>query len=243
MSAAMPVPVPTHVLPAWFRSLGISFRELPPLELGFGTGRDQYRLFPYPGPADDEIMAMFCEWRTADFFDVDTGPHLAIGLRGPTETEPHRGRGLAIGILANAVTLPENPDQPVPLFAGCPDPPGGPSMFVEDFSRNDGEAPIPEWQLSRGVGLPGLAGNGRYRIDLRVSRQRAHAAVWQVRRHSDTPYAFLGEVFSEEGAVREELPGDRGIGNAFIGTGFADPRTHSRVESIFLAHWKSRNHR
>jgi hypothetical protein len=172
--------IPTGDLPSYFQSNGIAFKAVDPLGLGFGHGNKQYRLFSYPGPADDETMALFCEWHTEDFFEVDTGPHVAIGMRGPIEDDPHRGRGLAIGILANEVSDPDDPDHPVPLFKGCPDAPGGPSFFIEDFSLNDGVAPIRKWQLSLGHDLPQLQGNGIYRIDIHVSLGQVWVGVWKV---------------------------------------------------------------
>ena len=153
---------------------------MDPLELGFGHGREQYRLYNYPAPADDETMGVFCEWHTEDYFEVDSGPHVAIGMRGPVEADPHRGRGLAIGILANHVPNPDDPDKPIQLFKGCPDAPGGPSFFIEDFTVCDGKNPISEWQLSYGKSLPGLQGHGIYRIDIHVSRESVWAGVWQV---------------------------------------------------------------
>jgi hypothetical protein len=238
--------VPSAELPAYFRSRGIAYSAQDSVALGFGQGKDQYRLFSYPGPANDETMGLFCEWHTEDFFDVDSGPHVAIGLRGPTETEPHRGRGLAIGILANETRLPENPEQPIPLFRGCPDPPGGPAFFVEDFSRNDGLRPVKDWQLSPGRHLPQLQGNGTYRIDIHVSRSHVWALVWQVTQtRAGVEYRFLDQVACSDkglgfaGAPCMQEAEDQGRGNAFIGQGFADPENKSWVDNIYLAHWKN----
>ena len=89
--------VPTQDLPFFFRSNGIAFTAAGSLKLGFGRGNDQYRLYNYSGPAEDETMGIFFELHTEDFFEVDSGPHVAIGLRGPVREDPHRGRGLAIG--------------------------------------------------------------------------------------------------------------------------------------------------
>jgi hypothetical protein len=200
-------------------------------------------------------MAVFCEWHTGDFFEVDTNPHIAIGMRGPDKEQPHRGRGLAIGILANRVNKPEDPENPIPLFKGCPDPPGGPSFFIEDFTRNDGNTPIPEWQLSLGNGLPQLQGNNIYRIGVQVSVDRVWVDVWQViekpsvNTKATRDYVLLGQA--EYPDERLELGGncvsscqenelDRGRGNAFIGSGFADPETRSWVDNIHIAHWKTR---
>lgn len=246
--------VRTQDLPSYFRSNGIAFTALGSLSLGFGQGNDQYRLYAYPAPADDETMGLFCEWHTRDFFDVDTGPHVAIGLRGPTQQSPHSGRGLAIGILANEVSLPEAPDHPVPLFVGCPDPPGGPSFFIEDFTLNDGINPVSAWQLSPGRHLPRLQGGGIYRIDIHVSKDQVWAGVWKVTetRAGDgsvsRDYRFLDQVACTDtwpGMVGQkasncpEAPADRGQGNAFIGSGFASPETRSRVDNVYIAHWKN----
>jgi hypothetical protein len=246
--------VPTEKLHERLRSKGIAFTALPPLKLGFGQGNDQYRFYEYPGPADDETMALYCEWHTEDFFNVDSGPHLAIGMRGPTLSEPHRGRGLAIGILANAAVDPANRDALIPLFEGCPDAPGGPSFFIEDFSRNDGAAAVCDWQLSRGRELPQLQRDGVYRIDIHVSAFHVWAAVWKVTARRSLlgarkrRYDLLGETcclpdgpgFSGD-PLRPcpEHPVDRGQGNAFIGTGFAHPDTRSWVDNITIAHWKN----
>ena len=243
--------VPTGSLESYFLSRGIDFTRAGSLKLGFGHGKEQYRLYPYPGPADDETMGVFCEWHTEDYFEVDSGPHLAIGIRGPVKHDPHRGRGLAIGILANRSN---DPDQPVALFKGCPDPPGGPSFFIEDFTVCDGKTPICEWQLSTGQDLPELRGHGIYRIDIHVARDSVWAAVWQVRiNHSTDGESGREYIFMSETSCPDRSPGvggsvigtggevlqDRGRGNAFIGTGFSDPQTRSHVENIFIAHWKN----
>lgn len=246
--------VPTETLAAWFASSGITFSELESLELGFGHGVEQYRFYPYPAPADDETMGVFCEWHTEDYFEVDSGPHIAIGMRGPVVEDPHRGRGLALGILANRTANPNDPDHPIPLFQGCPDPPGGPAFFIEDFTVCDGKAPICQWQLSCGQALPALQGYGIYRIDIHVSRDSVWAGVWQVRTsHSEDgqmtrEYTFLAETCCPDtnagssksliGKGGEDVQ-DRGKGNAFIGTGFSEPKTRSRIENIFIAHWKN----
>lgn len=246
--------VPTENLASYFRSRDIAFKKIDPLELGFGHGREGYRLYNYPAPADDETMGVFCEWHTEDYFEVDSGPHIAIGMRGPVEADPHRGRGLAIGILANHVPNPDDPDKPIQLFKGCPDAPGGPSFFIEDFTVCDGKTPISEWQLSHGKGLPGLQGHGIYRIDIHVSRECVWAGVWQVftkrseNGETSRDYSFLGQTYcpDTEPGFTSNMKGmgvedalDRGRGNAFIGTGFSDPDTRSRVENIFIAHWRN----
>jgi hypothetical protein len=246
--------VPTENLASYFLSRGIAFTTQKPIKLGFGHGHDQYRLDPYPGPADDETMGVFCEWHTEDYFDVDSGPHFAIGMRGPVEADPHRGRGLAIGILANRAINPDDPNHPIPLFKGCPDPPGGPSFFIEDFTICDGKTPISEWQLSKGKCLPELQGNGIYRIDVHVSRDSVWAGVWQVTIDRSVEgeitrdYTFMGQTVSPDSdpEIAANIRGmgvedmlDRGQGNVFIGTGFSDPNSRSRVENIFIAHWKN----
>lgn len=246
--------VPTEKLASYFTSRGIAHKALEPLKLGFGHGRDQYRFYDYPGPADNETMGVFCEWHTEDYFEVDSGPHVAIGMRGPVEADPHRGRGLAIGILANQVIIPDDPDNPVPLFKGCPDPPGGPSFFIEDFTICDGNTPICEWQLSEGQCLPELQGNRIYRIDIHVSRDNVWAGVWEVviNRSADVElsreYTFLGQTAcpdTETGFAANTINMcgedtlDRGQGNAFIGTGFSDSNTRSWIENIFISHWRN----
>ena len=200
-------------------------------------------------------MAVFCELHTENYFEVGTSPHIAIGLRGPVKEDPHRGRGLAIGILANRMYTLEDPDQPVELFKGCPDPPGGPSFFIEDFTINEGTAPIRDWQLSPGRDLPQLRGNGIYRIDIHVSKDEVWAGIWKVSKpQSDNglavpAYTFLGQAScSEKGPAYGGKPGtpcpehelDRGQGNVFIGTGFSDPETRAWIDNICIAHWKNR---
>ncbi len=246
--------VPTEDLPSYFSDNGMSHRALGPLGLGFGHGNDQYQLYPYPAPADDETMGVFCEWHTADYFEVDTGPHVAIGMRGPLFEDPHLGRGLAIGILANKLIRREDPEHPVELFKGCPEPPGGPAFFIEDFTICDGTTAIKEWQLSLGQHLPQLLGNGIYRIDIHVSLSNVWAGVWEVSKsHSaggvvTRGYTFLGQTGCSNhgpGPGGDPYPArrvdalDRGQGNAFIGTGFSDPETSSRIENIYIAHWKN----
>jgi hypothetical protein len=242
--------VPTEDLPTYFASRGIAYEDVGALSLGFGHGRPQYRLYSYPAPAIDETMGVFCEWHTEDFFAINTGPHFAIGMRGPSQDDPHRGRGLAIGILSNQTSHADNPNQPVPLFRGCPDPPGGPACFIEDFTGNDGVAPARNWQLSLGQKLPLLCGNGIYRLDIHVSHSHVWAGVWKVSIQPDTEnkptrnYTFLAQT-----ACPDNTPGfgnsprtallDQGRGNAFIGSAFADPQTRSWVDNIYIAHWKT----
>jgi hypothetical protein len=250
---APPQLIPSEDLPAHFLSHGIQFKKNAALELNFGHGNDQYRLYRYPGPTHDETMGIFFEWHTMDFFAVDSGPHLGIGLRGPVEEDPHRGRGLAIGILASHMNNPEDSEHPVQLFKGCPGPPGGPSFFIEDFSKNDGIAAIPEWQLSLGQQLPALKANQVYRIDIHVSSGHVWAAVWQITNGpmtngvSERSYTFLAQTTCSENALGfsgditapcPQTTTDRGRGNAFIGTAFADPETRSRVDNIHIAHWR-----
>jgi len=248
--------VRTEDLPSHFLANNIAYVSAGSLTLGFGKGNDQYRLYPYPGPADDETMAVFCEVHTEDFFEADSGPHIGIGMRGPVKDDPHRGRGLAIGILASHIIDPDDPENPVLLFKGCPGPPGGPSCFIEDFSINDGIAPIEDWQLSLGKCLPQLQGNSTYRIDVHVSLGNVWAGVWKVTsKQSDADlaereYTFLGQVAcSDEAPGYSGQPGlpcpesapDRGRGNVFIGSAFADPETSSRVDNIYIAHWKNQS--
>ena len=245
--------VPTRDLPYHFHSNGIAYTQVNRLNLGFGSGNDQYRLYPYPGPADDETMGVFCELHTENYFEVDTSPHIAIGMRGPLKEDPHRGRGLAIGILANRMANPEDPDHPIELFKGCPDAPGGPSFFIEDFTINEGTRPITEWQLSRGHDLPQLRGNSVYRLDIHVSSSDVWAGVWKVTNQpSDNDltvpvYTFLGQTACsadmpacsgnpDSPCPEDEL--DRGKGNVFIGSGFSDPETRAWIDNIYIAHWK-----
>jgi hypothetical protein len=202
-------------------------------------------------------MGLFCEWHTGNFFEVDSGPHLGIGLRGPVKEHPHRGRGLAVGILASQMGDPDNPDNVVPLFKGCPDWPGGPSFFLEDFTVNDGSTAIEKWQLSLGKHLPHLHGNGVYRIDIHVSWDKVWAGIWKVEKTRSpegllTPdYAFMGQAFwPDEGTgvgahFKSSYPediNDRGHGNVFIGSGFADPENNARVDNIYIAHWRNKSH-
>lgn len=245
---SVPQLIPTRELPGYFRSRGIEYRACGSQPLGFGQDKPQYRFHEYPAPADDETMGLFCEWHTRDFFDVDTGPHVAIGLRGTVADDPHRGRGLAIGILAGNMPSPDNPELMASLFKGCPDWPGGPAFFVEDFSLNDGTAPVESWQLSPGRHLPDLLGSSVYRIDIHVSRDHVWAGVWKVVEDAvsnERRYDFLDQVACSDkhpgfsGSPCPEQPQDRGRGNAFIGSGFADPDNRSSVGNIYLAHWKS----
>ena len=246
--------VPTKDLPSYFQSNGIAYQQVGSLALGFGHGNEQYRLYSYPGPADDETMGVFCELHTENYFEVDTGPHIAIGLRGPVKQDPHRGRGLAIGILASQLINPEDPDHPLELFKGCPPPPGGPSFFIEDFTINEGTAPIRQWQLSPGQDLPQLRGYGIYRLDIHVSKDQVWAGIWEVSKQGSgkdeagPDYSFLGQA-----SCTDEGPGysgnpcspcpeddlDRGQGNVFIGTGFSDPETSCWIDNIYIAHWKN----
>ena len=250
----LPRLVRTEDLPSYFLSNGITYAAVGSLQLGFGKGNEQYQLYPYPGPADDETMAVFCEVHTENFFEVETGPHIGIGMRGPVKDDPHRGRGLAIGILASHMINPDDPENPVQLFKGCPAPPGGPSFFIEDFSKNDGIAPIADWQLSLGQLLPQLQANNIYRIDVHVSLGNVWAGVWEViKRQSgdgvvERDYLFLGQVAcSDEAPAYSGNPGlpcpesapDHGRGNVFIASAFADPETKSWVDNIYIAHWKN----
>ena len=248
--------VPTEKLASYFSSRGIAHKTVEPLKLGVGHGRDQYRCYDYPGPADDETKGVLCECHTEYYIEDESGPHVAIGMRGPLQTDPHRGRGLAIGILANKVVNADDPNNPVPLFKGCPDPPGGPSFFIEDFTVCDGKAPICDWQLSQGKCLPELQGHGVYRIDIHVSRESVWAGVWQVVIHRSADgalgreYRFMGQTDcpdTESGFAETAINSggedslDRGQGNAFIGTGFSDPNTRSWIDNIYIAHWRNKS--
>ena len=245
-------PVPARLLPGWFRDHGIEYRSVPDLKLAFGHGNPQYRLWSYPAPTEDETMGVYFEWHTEDYFDVDTEPHLAVGMRGPTRSHPHRGRGLAIGILANSMIDPETPDRPVALFRGCPDLPGGPSCFIEDFTNNNPGVPAEDWQLSVGKPLPQLRGNRVYRIDLEVGDERVWAGVWEIKKQQTRTgemqhaYTYLGEVISPDPARSLKRTScvieaaDRAVGNVFIGSGFADPETTSWIGQLHIAHWKNR---
>ena len=237
-------PIATQALASHFREQGVSFERQPRLELGFGAGRAQYRFMDYALPGPGFTMGIFFEWHTRDFFDAPHGPHLAVGIRGPLEEDPHRGRGLAIGILAGDTPDPADPNARQPLFEGCPPYPGGPSCFIEDFTINEGTAPIPTWQMTYGKDLPELGNEGIYRIDILVSTGNTKAAVWQVHRGSE--YRLIGQADCRDGgpasthcpdAPCPELSEDAGIGNAFIGTGFASPVTRSFADNIYLAHW------
>lgn len=250
----MPRLVPTEDLSAYFKSNRIAYTAQGSLQLGFGHGNDQYRLYDYPGPTDDETMGVFCELHIENLFEVDTGPHIGIGMRGPVNNDPHRGRGLAIGILASHLDNPEQADDPIQLFKGCPGPPGGPSFFIEDFSINDGAAAIEDWQLSPGQALPQLQGYGVYRIDVHVSLGQVWAGIWKVtKKHSSDStavksYTFLGQLGCCDEAPGysgnpespcPELAADKGQGNVFIGSAFADPETSSWIDNIYIAHWKN----
>jgi hypothetical protein len=241
----MPEPVPTACLAGHFREAGVPFVRHGRLDLGFGEAMPQYRFFEYALPGPGQTMGMFFEWHTADFFDAASGPHLAVGLRGPLQHDPHRGRGLAIGILASHAPDPAEPGRRLPLFAGCPEPPGGPAFFLEDFSINEGTAPVESWQLSCCKHAAKLRNDRCYRIDLHVSSDTAWAGVWLVE-DSGAVYIPMGQTHCGEcgpGAYADgsrpcpELPEDRGVGNAFIGTGFADPSNRSWIDNLYIAHW------
>jgi hypothetical protein len=113
---------------------------------------------------------------------------------------------------------------------------------------------VRDWQLSAGQDLPELRGNCIYRIDIHVSRDLVWAGIWQVKinrtgiAEAARAYHFLGQAtgpdsefspgFNHAGKGCENVS-DRGRGNVFIGTGFSDPHTRSRVENIYFAHWKN----
>ena len=238
-------PVSSADLDAHFRERGILFEQQPRIALGFGEGHPQYRFMEYALPGPGHVMGIFFEWHTEDFFSSPDGPHLAVGIRGPVEDDPHRGRGLAIGILASDAPDPADSEKRIRLFEGCPPAPGGPSYFIEDFSINEGTAPIPSWQMTDGKAMPELANGGVYRIDIHVSTGTTWAGIWQVM-EDGRAYRPLGQASCCEGGPASqdgppgpcpELPEDIGIGNAFIGTGFASPATKSFADNIYLAHW------
>jgi hypothetical protein len=242
--------VPASRLPEFFDGHALGWRKQEKLNLGFGAGNDAYRLWSYPAPADDETMGIFFEWHTEDYFDVDSSPHVAIGLRGPLPHDPHRGRGLAIGILSSHMPDPHNPERLIALFDGCPPYPGGPAFFIEDFTINEGVAPARAWQFSKGRPLPGLQGHRHYRVDVHVSKQQVWAGVWMLtqNRRGRPVATFLDQTSctgdmpasaDDPDAPCPELDEDRGVGNAFIGTGFSDPETRSWIDQIFIAHWKN----
>jgi hypothetical protein len=227
-----PDAVPAEHLTGWLRARGIACRGLPRLRVGFGTGRAQYRLERYPDPGPDGVLAMVFEWHTADFFCSPQAAHLAAGLCGPLPEDPHRGRGLALGMLCNRGPGPDG--APTTLFRGCPDPPGGPAMFIEDFTINEGTRPAADWQLSDCVRLPELAGDGVYRVEIQVSVSAVWAGVWRRAGAGNPDYRWLGETASR-GLAAE--PGARA--NAFIGQGFAREDNHSWIDHWTLAHWRT----
>ncbi len=244
----IPLFVPSDELPDYFSNNALGWQRQAKLDLGFGQGNDAYRLWSYPAPANDETMGIFFEWHTEDYFKPGSSPHVAIGLRGPVVDDPHRGRGLAIGILSSHMPDPQNPEKMLELFSGCPPYPGGPAFFIEDFTINEGTAPAVEWQFSPGRHLPELRNNRCYRVDVHVSKDQVWAGVWMLSDNSNE-VKFLGQNScsgdmpasraSSEGPC-PELPEDRGVGNAFIGTGFSDPKTSSWIDRIHIAHWKNR---
>lgn len=231
--AAAPSPVPAGELSDWLTRHGIAHRRLPSLALGFGAGQAQYRLETYPDPGADGVVAMVFEWHTRDFFEAPQAAHIAAGLCGPLPEDPHRGRGLAIGVLSNRGSAPDGTS--IDLFQGCPDPPGGPSMFIEDFTINEGTRPPVEWQLSEGVLLPDLAGHRVYQVEIQVSRSAVWAGVWHRDPAAVNGYRWLGET----GCTG--LPPEPGARvNAFIGQGWARDNNDSRIEHWTLCHWATR---
>lgn len=246
MSATdFPQPVPASNLPRFFTDRGVAYSRYGRLQLGFGPAQPQYRFFDYSLPGPGQTMGIFLEWYTEDFFNSPHGPHLAVGLRGPLESDPHRGRGLAIGILASHAPDPSTPGHMLPLFAGCPEPPGGPAFFIEDFSINEGTAPVTSWQMSRCQNAENLGNAGTYRIDIHVSTLNVWTGIWK-RQPDREAYLPVGQASCCDGSSGEpggcagpcpELPADTGMGNAFIGTGFADPDNRSYIDNIFIAHW------
>lgn len=234
--------IPTAALAGFFHQRHIAHRQYPRLALGFGVGRPQYQLFNYALPSDQCTMGLFFEWHTADYFDAPANAHLAVGCRGPLASDPHRGRGLALGMLSNAATNEHG--QAVPLFSGCADPPGGPALFLEEFTVNDGHHAINDWQLSEALQLPRLRGDAVFRVDLLVTRTGVEASVWERQGqrydwlgHRSTglhPPAGRGVGPHPHAGLHEE---DQGVGNAFIGNGFAREDNRSIIDSLFIAHW------
>jgi hypothetical protein len=245
-AARQPRLVASHDLAGHFRQHGMVFAQHPPLALGFGHGRDQYRLYEFGLPHEQGTMGIFFEWHTADFFAAPENAHLAIGLRGPLASDPHRGRGLAVGMFSGDTRDAQGKRQP--LFAGCAPAPGGPAMFIEEFTVNEGRQPIAAWQLSQAQALPQLRGDAVYRVDIHVSPGAVWAAIWQRHGSRDQPgYRFLaatgthlhppawsgGRLHPASGLHKE----DRGVGNAFIGNGFARPDNRSTIEQLHIAYW------
>lgn len=248
MAEPLPGPrlIPAADLAGYFRQQRIPFAEYPPLELGFGHGRDQYRLYDFKLPYEHVTMGLFFEWHTADFFDAPQNAHLAIGLRGPLAADPHRGRGLALGMLASETR--DAAGRTIPLFCGCAPPPGGPAMFIEEFTINDGRRPIPEWQLSHAQHLPALRGNAVFRVDIHASPTSVWAGIWERTGNDDQhDYRFMATTGTHlhppltpgghphpASGVHEE---DREVGNAFIGNGFARPDNCSIIKQLHIAYW------
>jgi hypothetical protein len=246
----LPPLIPTDELTTHFAAQRIACKSCGDLELGFGAGNPHYRLYDYPAPASDETMGVFFEWHTEDFFSV-TGGHLAVGLNGPLPDDPHRGRGLAIGHFAGWIPDPDQPGKRLAQFPGCPGHPGGPSMFLEEFTVNEGRAAAREWQLTPGRQMDQLVDGRIYRIDIHVSRTNVWAGVWQ--KHMSSRSGAIAYTFLDQVSCRDRLPfddqrpappchrhpDDRDCGNAFIGTAFADPETRSCVRHIHIAHWQA----
>lgn len=244
-----PRPVPSPRLASHFRDHGIAHRKLEPLGLGFGPGQDQYALYEYPAPAPEETLGIFFDWHTKDFFSGTQAAHLAVGLRGPLPDDPHRGRGLAIGQFAAWAPNPDGANGKTALFDGCAPHPGGPALFIEEFTINEGTAPIVDWQMTPGVALPALADNGIYRVDLHVSFTNVWAGVWQVDGPADDvdSYRFLAQLSCDAAppfSDGRQPPSarihadDEHVGNAFVGNAFGEVDTRSQVESLVLAHWR-----
>ena len=100
-----------------------------------------------------------------------------------------------------------------------------------------------------------MQGNSIYRIGVQVSLDRVWIDVWQVIEKRSLEgkvirdYVLLGQADSPDegleidgntGLSGQEYNHDRGRGNAFIGSGFADPETRSWIDNIYIAHWKAR---
>jgi hypothetical protein len=124
-------------------------------------------------------------------------------------------------------------------------------MFLEEFTVNEGTAAARDWQLTPGRQIDELCNERVYRIDIHVSSSNVWAGIWLKQASSQSgsgAYTFLDQVSCmgtesfDDGRVPPSChvyPQDRGCGNAFIGTAFADPETRSTVREIHIAHWRA----
>ena len=237
-----PTLVPGDALEAHFQQHALWHGPLDDIALGFGTGNPQYALIPCAAPGPTGVLGLFFEWHTRDFFQLAPGAHLAVGLDGPVEADPHRGRGLAIGHFAG--TAPGEGDGERRLFAGADPHPGGPAGFLEEFTVNEGTAPIHDWQLTPALPLPDLEDEAVVRVDIHVSARNTWAAAWRIDR--ETP-SLLGHWSGRDGPAFADGrtpptpardPSDNGVGNVFIGSAFGSPKTASVVRRGWLACWR-----